>query len=200
MGASNIIGRALRWLAVATMMLAFVWRSHAQEVATASINRIDPLVVNGQLSLDIDIELQLNAMMRQALSRGVPLYFSLDLEIEQPRWWWLNKTIVDTSLERRLSYNALTRSWRVSTGDLSVPTASYEEAMSLLTRIRDWPVVMSDRFEPDEQYTGRVRIRLDADQLARPLQMDTVNRSNFSLSSPWKPFEFSIRRGAGTQR
>jgi hypothetical protein len=200
MGASNILGRALRWLAVATMMLAFVWRSHAQEVATASINRIDPLVVNGQLSLDIDIELQLNTTMRQALSRGVPLYFSLDLEIEQPRWWWLNKTIVDTSLERRLSYNALTRSWRVSTGDLSVPTASYEEAMTLLTRIRDWPVVMSDRFEPDEQYIGRVRIRLDADQLARPLQMDTVNRSNFSLSSPWKPFEFSIRRGAGAQR
>ena len=200
MGASNILGRALRWLAVATMMLAFVWRSHAQEVATASINRIDPLVVNGQLSLDIDIELQLNATMRQALSKGVPLYFSLELEIEQPRWWWLNKTIVDTSLERRLSYNALTRSWRVSTGDLSVPTASYEEAMTLLTRIRDWPVVMSDRFEPDEQYIGRVRIRLDANQLARPLQMDTVNRSNFSLSSPWKPFEFSIRRGAGAQR
>ncbi|MCD8515808.1 MAG: DUF4390 domain-containing protein [Burkholderiaceae bacterium] len=171
--------------------------SRADQVARAMIERIEPLVLSGQLSLDVDIDLQLNATMKQAVTRGVPLYFSLDLEIEQPRWWWFNKTIVDTSLERQLSYNALTRSWRVSTGDLSIPTTSFEEAMKLLTNIRNWPVVMSDRFEPDERYIGQVRIRLDTDRLARPLQMDNANRDSWALSSPWRPFEFSIRRDPG---
>lgn len=188
------------WLVASLLVPIFTITARAEEVARASVERIDPLVINGQLSIDADIGLQLNTTMKQALSRGVPLYFSLDLEIEQPRWWWLNKTIVDASLERRLSYNALTRSWRVSTGDLAITAASYDEAMAWLTRIRDWPVVMSDRFEPDRQYLGQVRIRLDTDRLARPLQMDSINRNNWALSSPWRPFEFSIRRDTrGTQ-
>lgn len=197
---SNAIVRWKDWCLLFIGLLLPLWWStaHANEVARATIERIEPLVIRGQLSLDIDIDLQLNATMMQAVTRGVPLYFSLDLEIEQPRWWWLNKTIVDAALERRLSYNALTRSWRVSTGDLSIPAASYDEALKLLTRIRDWPVVMTDRFEPQEQYLGQVRIRLDTDRLARPLQMDS-KRDNWALTSPWKPFEFSIRREPGAR-
>lgn len=197
---SNILAWVWRWLLFGSLLLALGWQTRAQEAASASVNRIDPVVINGQLRLDLDISLQLNAVMQQALSRGVPLYFALDLEIEEPRWWWLNKTIVDTSLERRLSYNALTRSWRVSTGDLSIPAASYDDAIEVLKRVRDWPIVLSDRFEPDQRYLGRVRIRLDSEQLARPLQMDSVNRTSFTLISPWKPFDFLIRRDPGETR
>lgn len=187
------------WFSLIVGLLAPLSMSPAKadELARAAIERIEPLVVRGQLSLDIDISLELNATMKQAASRGVPLYFSLELEIEEPRWWWLNKTIVDTSLERRLSYNALTRSWRVSTGDLSIQAPSFDEAMQLLTQIRDWPIVMSDRFEPDQQYIGQVRIRLDTDRLARPLQMDSARRDQWALASPWKPFDFRIRRDTG---
>ena len=198
----NAIIRWKNWcLLFFGLLMPLLWPpTHAADVARATIDRIEPLVTRGQLSLDIDIDLQLNATMMQAVTRGVPLYLSLDLEIEQPRWWWFNKTIVDTSLERRLSYNALTRSWRVSTGDLAIPAASYEEALKLLTRIRDWPIVMSDRFEPNDQYLGQARIRLDTDRLARPLQMDSSNWDNWALSSPWKPFEFSIRRDPGESK
>lgn len=189
--------KLLRLLVVKLVVLFFPGFLFAETSARAAIDRIEPLVIRGQLSLDVDISLQLNATMKQALTRGVPLYFSLDLEIEQPRWWWLNKTIVDTSLERRLSFNTLTRSWRVSTGDLAISATTYDGAIELLTRVRDWPVVMSDRFEPNEQYIGQIRIRLDTDRLARPLQMDSANRDHFKLDSPWKPFEFSIRRDAG---
>lgn len=197
-GLVNIPQKIWLSLIVALLALLSVSPANADDAARASIERIEPLVIRGQLSLDIDIDLELNNTMKQAVTRGVPLYFSLDLEIEQPRWWWLNKTIVDTSLERRLSYNALTRSWRVSTGDLAIAASSYEDAIGLLTRVRDWPVVMSDRFEPDQQYIGQVRIRLDTDRLARPLQMDTANRDQWRLASSWKPFDFRIRRDSGT--
>ncbi|HEY7803249.1 MAG TPA: DUF4390 domain-containing protein [Orrella sp.] len=167
--------------------------AHASEQARASVQRIEPLVVSGQLLLDVNLELKLNDRMRQALSRGVPLTFSLELEINAPRWWWFDKSIVDTTLVRRLSYNTLTRIWRVTTGDFSVPAASYEEAIKLLSTVRNWPVVLTDRFEPDETYIGAVRISLDNDQLARPLQMDSA-RDSWTLGSAWKTFDFSIRR------
>ena len=195
--AAATLRKMLRWLSAYVLMFFFLGSAQAETTARATIERIEPLVIGGQLSLDIDIDLTLNTSMKQALSRGVPLYFSVDLEIEQPRWWWLNKSIVDTALERRLSYNTLTRSWRVSTGDLAITAASYEDAIKLLARIRDWPVVLSDRFEQDQQYIGEIRIRLDVDRLARPLQMDNANRDNWTLNSPWKSFEFSIRRDTG---
>jgi hypothetical protein len=172
----------------------------SQPGAHASIERVEPTVLDGQLAVDIDIDLTLSETMQRALSRGVPLYFVIELQIEQPRWWWFDKTVVNAGLERRLSFNTLTRTWRVSTGDLAIPAADYEEALRLLSQVRNWPVVLTDRFEPNRQYQGRARIRLDTEQLARPLQMDSVNRNSWSLSSPWKPFDFAIRREPGVAR
>jgi hypothetical protein len=37
-------------------------------------------------------------------------------------------------------------------------------------------------------------MRLDASQLARPLQLEAANRSAWSLASPWAPFDFSIQQ------
>jgi len=185
-------------LTVCTYLLCVILMTSTNDVqakdqASASIQRIEPLVIRGQLSFDVDLELQLNDRMKQALSRGVPLTFVLELEINAPRWWWFDKTIVEAKLERRLSYNTLTRVWRVSTGSFSVTASSYAQAIKLLATVRDWPVVLSDRFEPDQTYMGAVRMSLDNDQLARPLQMDSA-KDSWTLRSPWKPFDFSIRR------
>lgn len=181
------------------MMVAMAYGSVAQASASASIERIEPVVSGGQLAVDVDISLTLNDLMQQALSRGVPLQFSIELQIEQPRWWWFDKTIVDTTLERRLSYNTLTRTWRVSTGDLAVSASDYSDAIAILSRVTNWPVVLTDRFEPGQPYQGRVRIRLNTDQLARPLQMDSGNRNNWTLVSAWRSFDFAIRRESGLQ-
>lgn len=180
-------------LLMATVVLA---SARASDQAVASVDRIEPLVMSGQLMLDVDLQVQLNDRMKQALSRGVPLTFLLELEISAPRWWWFDQTIVDTVLQRRLSYNTLTRVWRVSTGDFSVSASSYEDAIKALSRVRNWPVVLSDRFEPEQTYVGAIRLTLDSDQLARPLQMDSA-RDQWMLSSPWKSFDFSIRRDSG---
>jgi hypothetical protein len=199
MSVTSFCRRITELLLTVSLMLAFASGALAQSSASASIERIEPVVLGGQLAVDVDISLSLNDLMRQALSRGVPLQFSIELQIEQPRWWWLNKTIVDASLERRLSYNTLTQSWRVSTGDLAVTTTTYDDALRALTQVATWPVVLTDRFLPSQQYQGRVRLRLNTDQLARPLQMDSGNRNNWTLASPWKSFEFSIRRDPEAQ-
>ena len=184
--------------ALVVWLLAVIGSSFAQaqtpSKALADINRIDPVARAGELFIDMDISLTLNPTMKQALMRGVPLYFAIELQIEQPRWWWLNKTLVDTRLMRRLALDTLTQTWRISTGNLFVTASTYEEALSNITHVRQWPIVPSDRFEPNRTYEGRVRIRLDTEQLARPMQMDAASRSQWALSSDWKAFEFSVQR------
>jgi hypothetical protein len=178
-----------------TGLFAFEQASAQSDVlAQASVTRTDPIIVEGQLSMDIVFDLRLNNAMIQGVERGVPLYFTVDLEIVSPRWWWFNETIIATTLTRRLTYNTLTQQWRVASGDLSIPVESLASGLKMLSEVRAWPIVPTDRFEPDNRYEGRVRLRLDTTHLVRSLQLDAMNRGVWSLSSSWAPFDFSIRR------
>jgi len=167
--------------------------------AEAQIKRIEPLIGEGHLTMDLDVNLKLSSIVIDAAERGVPLYFTLDVKITSPRWWWWDRKVVETSFTRRMSYNTLTQQWRVATGDLFLPVASMQEALAVLEKVRGWPVAPLDRFEPNVRYDGAVRIRLDTSHLARPLQLDARNRGAWSLTSAWAPFDFSVRKGEGTK-
>ena len=184
-------------LALTLMSCALV--QTAALAADAQIKKIEPLIGEGHLTMDLDVGLKLSPMVLEAAERGVPLYFTLDIKIKAPRWWWFDKSIVETSLTRRMSYNTLTQQWRVATGDLFLPVASLQDALAVLEKIRGWPVAPLDRFEPNVRYEGEVRIRLDTSHLARPLQLDARNRGAWSLTSPWRAFDFSVRKVGATK-
>lgn len=189
-----------RWILQGCALLAFalaglLLSTGLAAAADARITHIEPLISEGHLTMDLDASLKLSPVILDAAERGVPLYFTLDVKITTPRWWWWDRPIVETSLTRRISYNTLTQQWRVATGDLFLPVASVEEAIAVLEKVRGWPVAPLDRFDPNVRYDGSVRIRLDTSHLARPLQIDALNRGAWSLTSTWTPFDFSIRKG-----
>ena len=156
------------------------------------IERIEPILQQGQLLLNADIDFTLDSDLADAAHKGVPLYFTADLDIERPRWWWFDETVLSLSQTWRIQYNALTRQWRVGTGDLSLPATSLDEALDLVRHIRDWPLGETARFSLDQIYRGRLRLRLDTSRLARPFQVNALNSTAWSLATPWKDFTFSI--------
>ncbi|MGS1118284.1 DUF4390 domain-containing protein [Castellaniella sp. UC4442_H9] len=162
----------------------------------AQVVRIEPQLRDGQLLLDADIEFTLGSELADAAEKGVPLYFTADLHIVRPRWWWFDETIVSSDQTWRIQYNALTQQWRIGMGDLSMPATSLDEALDLVRHIRGWPVGPADLFDPDTQYHGRLRLRLDTSRLARPFQVDALNSNTWSLTTPWKDFTFSISAAA----
>lgn len=176
------------------MSLVLVWSllTTSVQASEATILAVTPVVDDASLYIDADIELNLTSELYSAVSRGIPLYFSLDLEIVAHRWWWLDKMIVKKQRTWRIIYNALTRQWRVSAGELSVPEASLEDALARIRQIRGWPVASLDGLDTETEYQGRVRLRLDTSRLARPFQIDALNSSAWSLATTWKNFTFSI--------
>lgn len=162
----------------------------------AQVTRIEPLLRDGQLLLDADIAFTLRSELKDAAEKGVPLYFTADLRIVRPRWWWFDDTVVSTDQTWRIQYNALTQQWRIGMGDLSMPTTSLEEALNLVRHIRSWPVGPTDLFDPGIQYHGQLRLRLDTSRLARPFQVDALNSNTWSLTTPWKDFTFAISAAA----
>lgn len=163
-----------------------------QGLAEPFVERVEPMAVDGRLLIDADIKFSLTDELRSVVDRGVPLYLTADLEITRTRWWWFNKTVVSTGLTWRVQYNALTRQWRVGTGDLSLPASSLDEALDLVRHIRSWDVTATDQFELDTEYNGKLRLRLDTARLARPFQVDALNSKAWILTTPWKDFTFSI--------
>jgi hypothetical protein len=186
----GLLGVLAAWLCLAATL------SQANE---PRIERIEPLITEGQLTLDLDLTFELGRTVAEAAERGVPLYFTFDLKITSPRWWWFDRVLVEATLTRRLTYNALTQQWRVATGDLFLPVKSLNEALAVLKQVRGWPVAPSDRFEKNQRYDGRIRMRLDSSQLARPLQLEAASRGAWSLASPWTPFDFSIQQAGPTK-
>ncbi len=181
------------------LVLAFFLSvAHAQEEASADprILSIEPVLSEGWLNIDAEVHLPLSDELRYSAERGVTLYFTADIEITKPRKWWFDKEVVKTQKTWPVVYNALTRQWRIGTGELTLPEASLDDALSLVRNIRHWAVLPSADLETDELYTGRMRVRLDTSLLARPFRVHAINSSAWSLSTSWKDFSFSISDAA----
>ena len=103
----SIISRLFLGLLLVSALLSLVPGGEAYG-AEPKVVRVDPVVRNGRLEIDADIEFELNQQLRDAAQRGVPLYFTADLTMTRERWWWFDKSLVDTSRTWRVVYNALT--------------------------------------------------------------------------------------------
>ncbi len=163
--------------------------AHASE---PRVTRVDPVVRGGNLEIDADIEFELNQQLRDAAQRGVPLYFTADLTITRERWYWFDKTVVDTSRTWRVVYNALTRQWRAGVGELSFPVASLDDAMSVIRHIRNWRVADARELDVGVEYDGQLRLRLDTSLLPRPFQVNALNSSSWAQATPWMDFSFML--------
>lgn len=146
-------------------------------------------------SVSADFQLPLPARQEDAINRGVPLYFTIDFELTRPRWYWWNETIAQSSRTYRLSYHALTRQYRLTTGGLHQSFDSLSDALRVLRRLRNWEVVEKgdgSGVRPGETYVAALRLRLDISQLPRPFQISALGNRDWSLASDWKTWQVTI--------
>lgn len=135
-----------------------------------------------------DFAFELNPRLEEAVNKGVMLHFVTEFELTKGRWYWLDEKLVARTQTYRLSYHALTRQYRLSTGGLHLSFASLSEAMQMLTRLRNWLVIeRGDKVvRAGEPYLAALRLRLDVTQLPRPFQITALGNREWNLSSDWK--------------
>jgi hypothetical protein len=181
------------------LVLMFVAMPGAWAQSSANVQRVDVTLHEDGWRLDADIEFQLNPQLREAVERGLPLHFSAQVEITRPRWWWFDHEVVKAERLWSISYNALLRQWRVSTGGLALPVTSLDDALALVRHIGSWVIAPPDAFRPGEDYEGKLRLHLDVSQLSRPLQVDALNSSAWALATPWTPFTIHVPAEGGNE-
>jgi Domain of unknown function (DUF4390) len=135
--------------------------------------------------LEADFEISLNATLEDALNKGVPLYFLLEFEVIRPRWYWLDDKVVNTQVQYRLAYNALTRQYRLGIGAFFQNFSDLNEALALLSRVRRRQVLDIGALSRGSVYSAALRMRLDVSQLPKPFQLNALASRDWNLSSDW---------------
>lgn len=147
-------------------------------------------------NLAAEFQIELGPKLREAVDRGLPLQFTVDFQLMRARWYWMDEEVVNTTYPLNLSYNALTRTYRVVTPNNTYNTPTLEDAMQHMVKVRDWAVIPRDRIEIGEPYTAQVRFRLLLTELPKPFQISALVNSEWDLSSEWLAFEFTPKREA----
>ena len=140
--------------------------------------------------LAADFAFDLNPRLAEAVTNGVPLYFAVEFELTRPRWYWFDEKAAVKRLQLRLSYHALSRQYRLSTGVLQRNYPTLEEALNVLRRVRNWQVVERGTALADAAYEAAVRMRLDVTLLPKPFQLSALTSRDLSLESAWKRFSY----------
>lgn len=169
---------------LAALLLALAWPPVAQaegiEVRRASVNVFEDGYV-----LEAEFGVTLTPALEDALNKGVALYFVLDFELVRPRWYWFNEKLADVQLQYRLSYNALTRQYRIGVGNLYQNFRALSDALEFMSRVRRREDLAAGALKKDAVYTAALRLRLDTAQLPRPFQLSAFGSRDWNLSSEW---------------
>lgn len=147
--------------------------------------------------LAADFNIEINARLEEAVTKGVVLFFVVDFELTRPRWYWFDERVVTRKQTFRLSYHALTRQYRLSGGVLHQNFQTLDEALRTLERLRNWTVFDQTALKVDETYLASIRLRLDLSQMPKTFQVSALSTRDWDLASDWVRWSFSGNEAAG---
>ena len=153
-------------------------------------------VEQGALQLFARVAYPVNDDIRAALKDGLTLSFDLDIVVSRERRFWMDETIIETTLRRELSYHAvsdryLTRDREPSGGDQH-SYATLEEALEALGTFEALPIVTSLQLSPSRQYRVSLRAGVRRGRLSDTLRVMLFWTDDWHRESEW--FSWSLQR------
>ena len=149
-----------------------------------SVNKAEARLSEDGYQLSASYDINLTFAAQQALERGVPLYFVGEFLLTRSRWYWLDEEIFQGAQTIKISYNVLTRQYRISRGALFQNFASLEDALNILAR-QSSAVIPAELVKKNNSYIAAARLRLDVAQLPKLLQVNALTGKDWTVNSDW---------------
>ena len=186
-----------QWVLSLLTWLCLVGAAHAGHIEPS---RAALLATDDGYALSADFHIELGNRVEDAVVRGLALYFNLEFELTRPRWYWSNEHVAAKTLTYRLSYNPLTRQYRLATGSLYRSFDTLGDALKALGRVSALPVLDKGILKSGESYMAAVRLSLDRSQLPKPFQLDAFGNRDWDVTAKvyrWQPMPASLSGGDG---
>lgn len=158
--------------------------------------------------LSANMRLDIPAPVEDALRKGISLIFVAEAEIFRERWYWTDKQVAQASRSLRLSFQPLTRRWRLTPGpvdsngqgvrvNLTQHFDTLAEAVSALENLARWRIADAADIDPGAAYQLSFRFRLDVGQLPRPFQIGIAGQKDWQVVVEQRqPLRLQTRRPA----
>lgn len=168
----------------------FMQMAHAQQTVNASDLHLERGEDGIYLSANLDFELP--PSLEDALTRGMPLSFVMQADVLRERWYWYDKRIQRTERYSRISYQPLSRRWRVhvaaqplqATGlgvTLGNSYDSLKDALQAVQKINRWKVAELGVLNTDAKQRLVLNFNVDLSQLPQALQFGNLSSSDWAL-------------------
>ncbi len=191
------LARCMRSILAILCFLSSVICPLAATAEGISINKAEARLSEDGYQLSASYDINLTFTAQQALTRGIPLYFVGEFSLTRSRWYWLDEAIFQGEQTVKLSYNVLTRQYRISRGALFQNFANFEDMLNILAR-QSSAAIPAKLIKKDGNYVASVRLRLDTSQLPKLLQVNALAGKDWDLNSDWyrwviRPAEIAAR-------
>ncbi len=179
-----------RTLLRALAALALVALTGLAAADTVPVKAAELRLEEGDLLLTADFDVALTPALEEALEKGIALYFTIEFELGRTRWYWTDEKFAQWSITYRVSYNALTRQYRVASGPLGQQFESLDEVQRFISRVASRPIARAETLTRSVKYEAAVRFKLDVNQLPKPFQINALASRDWQLASEWYRWTF----------
>ena len=190
--------RALWFMALLLAALLLVFplarAAGAANAASAQLTQLRTQSADDGIYLSANVGFELPNVVEDALLKGIPMFFVLEVEVLRNRWYWTDQRVAAASRTIRLAYQPLTRRWRVNIGSGIIGSASslratfnqnydtLDEALSAVQRVARWKVAEPSDIRPDADHSLVFSFKLDLSQLPRPFQIGVAGQRDWTIA------------------
>lgn len=184
------VERAIRSCLFAVLLCFFAWPAVQAQVNPAEVTQLHVERSEEGVLLSAAVRFDLPQAVEDALAKGIPMYFVAEATIYRDRWYWYDKQVARANRHMRLTFQPLTRRWRLQISSAPIGNSGMvlgqnfdtrEEALAAVQRISRWRIADAQDLEPDADHNIDFRFRLDVSQLPRPFQIGAVGQSEWII-------------------
>ncbi len=151
----------------------------------ARIRQADLIDNGSSFSIEAQIDYKLSPTAKEALHKGVPLTWIVQVELlEVGRVW--DRTIYSEELPYRLQYHALLNQYDVvASNQESEMFLTLNAALSFMSNLQDAKPISAGLFRAGHRYKLAIKCRFNRESLPVPLRPFAYLDTQWYLSSDW---------------
>jgi hypothetical protein len=178
------------WLLALFVLLTCAVQPAWSQVNAAEVTQLQVERSEDGILLSAAVRFDLPQVVEDALAKGIPMFFLAEAAIYRDRWYWYDKRVAFATRHMRLSFQPLTRRWRLQVSAAPIGNSGLvlgqvfdtrEEALAVVRRISRWRIADPADVDPDGSYNVDFRFRLDVSQLPRPFQIGAVGQADWII-------------------
>jgi hypothetical protein len=172
-------------------LFAFLAVLPTQAQNTTDVNNVRLEQTPDGMYLSATLRFELTSAVEDALLKGIPITFVAEAQVLRDRWYWYDKNVAIATRSVRLSYQPLTRRWRISVigngesssgASLSQSFDQLSDAIAAVRRLSRWKIAEGAEIDAESRHNVDFRFRLDTSQLPRPMQIGITGNADWNIA------------------